>query len=37
MLPATGETVIDAGTPKNGDTLQGVCGMGMYSFVVKFG
>lgn len=36
MLPNTGETVIDAGTPKAGDTLQGVCGMGMYSFAVQF-
>lgn len=36
MLPNTGETIIDAGTYKIGDTLQGVCGMGMYSFVVNF-
>ncbi len=36
MLPNTGETVIDAGTPKAGETLQGVCGMGMYSFAVNF-
>ena len=36
MLPSTGETVIDAGTPKAGDTLRGVCGMGMYSFVINF-
>lgn len=35
-LPSTGETVIDAGTPKSGDTLQGVCSMGMYSFAVTF-
>lgn len=35
MLPATGETIIDAGMLKSGDTIQGVCGMGMYSFVVK--
>jgi hypothetical protein len=35
-LPSTGETVIDAGTPKAGDNLQGVCGMGMYSFAVSF-
>lgn len=36
MLPNTAETIIDVGTPKAGDTLQGVCGMGMYSFVVSF-
>ncbi|HCC06075.1 TPA: hypothetical protein DEP94_01795 [Candidatus Nomurabacteria bacterium] len=36
MLPNTGETIIDAGTFKAGDTLQGVCGMGMYNFVVNF-
>jgi hypothetical protein len=36
MLPNTGETIIDAGTPKVGDVLQGVCGMGMYSFVVTY-
>lgn len=35
-LPSTGETVIDAGTYKKGETLQGVCSMGMYSFVVEF-
>lgn len=37
MLPPKGETEIDLGIPKAGDTLQGVCAMGMYSFVVKFG
>lgn len=36
MLPNTGETIIDAGTPKTGDTIQGVCAMGMYSFAVEF-
>lgn len=36
ILPNTGETTIDAGTPKPGDSLQGVCGMGMYNFLVKF-
>jgi plastocyanin domain-containing protein len=35
-LPNTGETTIDAGTPKKGDTIQGVCGMGMYNFLVTF-
>lgn len=36
ILPNTGETIIDAGTPKVGDTIQGVCAMGMYSFAVEF-
>jgi plastocyanin domain-containing protein len=36
MLPNTGETLIDVGTPKVGDILQGVCGMGMYSFTINF-
>lgn len=34
-LPATGETEIDLGTPKSGDTIQGTCGMGMYSFAIN--
>ncbi len=36
ILPNTGETVIDAGTLKAGDTLRGICGMGMYNFLVVF-
>lgn len=36
MLPSTGETIIDAGVVTAGKTLQGVCGMGMYSFAVNF-
>lgn len=36
MLPNTGETIIDAGTPKSGEKLQGICGMGMYNFLVSF-
>lgn len=36
ILPNTGETTIDAGTPKAGSTLRGVCGMGMYNFTVTF-
>ena len=36
MLPNTGDTVIDTGIPKAGDTIQGVCAMGMYSFAVEF-
>ena len=36
ILPQTGETEIDIGTPKAGVPLQGLCSMGMYNFVVKF-
>lgn len=36
MLPRTGETSIEVGTPVSGEELQGVCAMGMYSFVVTF-
>lgn len=36
LLPQTGETEIDIGIPKAGVPLQGVCGMGMYSFNVDF-
>lgn len=36
ILPPSGEEVIDIGIPKAGVPLQGVCGMGMYSFQVKF-
>lgn len=36
ILPQTGETEIDVGIPKAGVPLQGVCGMGMYSFLVNF-
>ena len=36
ILPPTGETEIDLGIPKAGVPLQGVCGMGMYSFVINF-
>ena len=35
ILQPTGEEVIDLGTPKSGDKVQGVCGMGMYSFQIK--
>ncbi len=35
ILQATGEEIIDAGIPKVGDTIKGVCGMGMYSFQIK--
>lgn len=36
ILSQNGEEVIDIGTPKAGVPLQGVCGMGMYSFLVNF-
>lgn len=36
MLPNTGETIVDAGTPKVGDVIRGVCAMGMYSFAINF-
>lgn len=35
MLPQSGSTDIDLGNPQLG-TLQGTCGMGMYSFEVEF-
>lgn len=35
ILQPTGEEVIDLGTPKSGDEVQGVCGMGMYNFQIK--
>ena len=36
ILAQTGEEVIDLGTPKTGQPLQGLCGMGMYNFAVNF-
>ena len=36
ILPPTGEKEIDIGTGKAGETLKGLCGMGMYSFQIKF-
>lgn len=36
ILPPTGETEIDLGTPKSGEPLVGVCGMGMYNFQINF-
>ncbi len=35
ILQPTGEEVIDIGTPKSGEKIQGVCGMGMYNFQIK--
>jgi plastocyanin domain-containing protein len=36
VLPQTGETIIDLGTPKVGEEMQGLCGMGMYNFQINF-
>ncbi len=36
ILPQTGEETIDIGTPIAGQPLQGVCGMGMYNFLINF-
>lgn len=36
LLPANGEQQLNIGTPKAGDVIQGVCGMGMYRFKVEF-
>ena len=36
ILPQTGETEIDIGTPKSDEPLRGVCGMGMYGFQINF-
>ena len=36
ILQKTGEEVINIGTPLSGVPLRGVCGMGMYSFLINF-
>ena len=36
ILPQTGQDTIDIGTPVAGQPLQGVCGMGMYNFLINF-
>ena len=36
ILPQTGETEIDLGTPEAGENFQGLCGMGMYNFEIIF-
>lgn len=36
ILPQNGSEIIDIGIPEIGKPLQGVCGMGMYSFLVNF-
>lgn len=35
ILQPTGKEVIDLGTPKPGENIRGVCGMGMYGFQIK--
>lgn len=36
ILQKTGEETIDLGTPKAGEPIRGVCGMGMYNFLINF-
>lgn len=36
ILQPTGEEIIDLGTPKSGEKIQGMCSMGMYNFAVNF-
>ena len=36
ILSQTGEEIIDIGTPKAGQSLQGICGMGMYNFLINY-
>ena len=36
ILSQTGEEIIDIGTPVAGTPLRGVCGMGMYNFLINF-
>lgn len=35
ILPQTGEEIIDLGVLTSGKEVQGVCGMGMYSFQIQ--
>lgn len=35
ILQPTGEEIIDLGTPKSGEKVQGVCSMGMYNFQIE--
>lgn len=37
ILQPNGEEVIDLGVLKSGETIQGVCGMGMYNFQIQVG
>jgi len=36
VLNPNSQEMADAGTPKSGDKLQGVCAMGMYNFSINF-
>lgn len=36
ILPSQGEKEIDIGIGKMGETLKGLCGMGMYNFQINF-
>ncbi len=36
FLPTTGESLIEIPPQNPGSTLQGLCAMGMYGFVIKF-
>lgn len=36
VLPESGTTEIDLGTPKAGDKIPGTCSMGMYNFSIIF-
>ena len=36
ILAQTGEEIIDLGAPKSGQSLQGLCSMGMYNFSINF-
>lgn len=36
ILSRTGEEVIDIGTPRAGESLRGICSMGMYNFLINF-
>lgn len=36
ILPETGKTEIDIGISQKEESLEGVCSMGMYNFVVEF-
>lgn len=35
ILQPTGEEIIDLGISKSGETIQGVCSMGMYNFQIQ--
>lgn len=36
ILPQTGEEIVDLGKPEIGSSLQGMCSMGMYNFLIDF-